>query len=99
MQFDTLVVEETTQLEVQLWADICKVNLSDKIQFILCGDPQQFPAICESWVGCPVQDGALERSHMLQDLANGNRLTLRENKRSDQMLFDFYSSLSTRPPE
>lgn len=33
---------------------------------------------------------------MIQDLAGSNRLTLVENKRSDQALFDFYTSLSSR---
>ena len=34
---------------------------------------------------------------MITDLSGGNRLTLRENMRSDQILFDFYTSLAARP--
>ena len=34
---------------------------------------------------------------MITDLSGGNRLTLNENRRSDQILFDFYTSLATRP--
>ena len=33
---------------------------------------------------------------MLRDLADGNRLTLTENKRSDQVLYDLYTSLQRR---
>ena len=93
---DVLVIEEITQLEVQLWADICKLALAE-IAFVLCGDFLQFPAVCQHWAGYPVADGALEASHMVLDLAGGNRLTLVENMRSDQELFDFYTSLAARP--
>ena len=33
---------------------------------------------------------------MLRDLADGNRLTLTENKRSDQVLYDLYTALQRR---
>ena len=42
-------------------------------------------------------DGALQQSDLVRDLAGSNRFTLTENKRSDQMLYDFYTSLSARP--
>ena len=96
MQCDVLVCEEITQMEAQLWADVCKFALSE-VAFVLCSDFQQFSAICERWVGCPVAEGALEASNMIQDLAGGNRLTLHENQHSDQELFDFYTSLAARP--
>ena len=91
-----LIVEELTQMEVQLWADVCKFALSG-VAFILCGDFAQFPAVCERWAGCPVGEGALERSHMVRELAGSNRFTVTENKRSDQVLFDFHTNLSARP--
>ena len=97
MQCDVLVCEELTQLEAQLWADIAKVSQMADVSFILCGDYEQFHAICEHWAGSSVPEGSLERSHMVQDLARNNRLALTENKRSDQVLFDFYTSLSSRP--
>ena len=57
---DVLVVEEITQLEVQLWADITKASLLPSLpQFILCGDSLQFPTICEHWAGSPVPEGSL----------------------------------------
>ena len=83
MTCDFLVCEEITQTEHQLWADVCKLGLGG-VSFILCGDFAQFPACCESHVGTPIPEGAVEQSHMIRDLSNSNRLTLRENKRSDQ---------------
>lgn len=68
VQCDVLVCEELTQMEDQHWADVCKFALAD-VAFILCGDFAQFPAVCEHWAGCSVPDGALERSHMVRDLA------------------------------
>ena len=50
-------------------------------------------------MGCSVPEGALEQSHMMRDLSGGNRLTLTENKRSDQILYDLYTSLRGRPLE
>jgi len=85
-----------SQLEHQLFADVCKLALGD-VSFVVAGDFSQFGACCETHAGAPVPEGALEQSHMIRDLAGGNRLTLLENKRSDSILFDFYTSLSARP--
>ena len=82
-------------MEVLMWCDVCKYALAD-VAFILCSDFKQFSAVCEHWAGCSVPEGSLERSHMIQDLARGNRLKLTENQRSDHVLFDFYTSLSAR---
>ena len=67
------------------------------VSFILCGDFLQFPAIAEHWAGSPVCDGSLEHSDMVRELAGSNRLTLTQNHRSDQVLFDFYTNLASRP--
>ena len=83
-------------MEHQLWSDVSKLALGG-VAVILVGDFSQFPACCESHVGCIVPEGSLEQSHMIRDLSGGNRLILTENKRSDQVLYDFYTSLSTRP--
>jgi hypothetical protein len=92
VQCDVLVVEELSMVNVQLWADLSLVRFKG-IQFICCGDHAQYKSICESWAGSPTIDGALERSDMLKDMCNGNRLILTENKRSDSKLFGFYTSL------
>ena len=72
------------------------MSLAD-VAFVLCGDFAQFAAVCEHWAGCDVPDGALENSDMVRDLAGSNRLTLTVNKRSDPVLFKFYTSLAQRP--
>ena len=97
MQCDVLVVEEVSQIEVQLWADICKFSLAEGVSFILCGDWSQFQPIGEHWAGSIVPEGALEKSNMIKELVGSNRLTLKENKRSDQVLYNFYTSISNRP--
>ena len=95
---NVLVVEEITQLEVQLWADIAKASMLPSLPtFILCGDFLQFPAICEHWAGSAVPEGSLERSSLVRELTTSNRLVLTDNKRSDGVLFSFYTNLMTRP--
>ena len=82
------------------WRYICGAtsdSVLSNVAFILCSDFKHFSAVCEHRAGCSVPEGALERSHMVQDVAGGNRLTLTENKRSDQVLFGFYASLSACP--
>jgi len=87
-----LVVEEITQINVQLWADLALCRFKG-VQMICCGDFGQFAPICEHWAGCAVPEGALEHSQMLHEMCGGNRLTLTENKRSDAKLFNFYTNL------
>ena len=87
-----LVIDEITQIEIQLWNDIAKAALKN-IQFILSGDFKQFSAIAEHWCGTSVKEGALKNSDMLLDLAGGYFLELTENQRSDQILFDFYTGI------
>jgi hypothetical protein len=87
------VVEELTQINVQIWADLSLCRFKG-ISFICAGDPgRQFPPVCESWAGCPVQEDLLEKSDMLYEMCGGNKFTLTENKRSDGKLFDFYTGL------
>jgi hypothetical protein len=88
----TLVVEELTQINVQLWADLALCRFKG-VSFVCAGDFGQFAPICEHWSGCPVPEGALENSDMLFEMCGGNRLTLTENMRSDARLFQAYTSL------
>ena len=83
-------------IECQVFADLAKASQLGGMSFILCGDFLQFSAICQHWAGCSVPEDALEHSDMLRELTGGNRLVLMENKRSDQILYDLYTSLSTR---
>jgi Cdc6-like AAA superfamily ATPase len=88
----TLVVEELTQINVQLWADLALCRFKG-VSFVCAGDFGQFPPICEHWSGCAVPEGALERSDMLFEMCGGHRLTLTENMRSDARLFEAYTNL------
>ncbi len=92
VQCDVLVVEELSMINVQLWADLALVRFKG-IQFICCGDFAQFQAVAESWAGAPTAEGALQRSDMLREICDGNRLTLTKNQRSDAKLFNFYTGL------
>ena len=95
MPCGVLVCEELTQLEVQLWADIAKVQMAG-VAFILCGGFLQFPAIAEHWAGCAAPGCALDNSNMVRDLSGNSRLILTENKRRDQILYG-HTSLPRRP--
>ncbi|CAE8637016.1 unnamed protein product [Polarella glacialis] len=86
-----LVVEELSQIDVQLWADLAPVRFKGKA-FICCGDLGQFQAVSESWAKSTVPEGALQDSHMQLEMCDANRLTLTENKRSDEKLA-FYTGL------
>jgi len=96
LQCDYLVVDEITQVNSQLWADLVVAKMWG-VKFILCGDLAQFSAICDSWLGSPMPEDALGCSDMLRELVGSNRFRLTENKRSDPEIFDFVTSL--RPGE
>ena len=89
---DVLVVEEISQISTYLWNDIGKC-LHVGCRFVLLGDFKQLDAVCDTWAGCPVPQGALERSDLLYELSGGVRMELTENMRSDAVLFDFYCGL------
>jgi Cdc6-like AAA superfamily ATPase len=88
----TLVVEELTQVNVQLWSDLSLCRFKG-VSFVCAGDFGQFSPICEHWSGCPVPEGSLENSDMLWEMCGGHRLILTENMRSDARLFEAYTNL------
>jgi hypothetical protein len=94
----TLVVEELTQINVQLWGDLALCAFKG-VSFVCSGDFGQFQPICEHWSGSPVREGMLEQSDMIYDMCGGNRLVLTENMRSDAKLFGFYTSLGSNLEE
>ena len=75
-----------------LWCHLALAKIYGLI-FIVCGDFNQFGPICDSFAGCQVPEDKLEHSQLLLDLVGGNRLRLYTNRRSDQVLFDFYTSI------
>ena len=50
-KLDWLVVEEITQLDMALWADLACVGLNADVKFLLLGDFRQLPAVLDSWGG------------------------------------------------
>ncbi len=88
---DILWLEEAFQTECTLMTQLAK--LPARVGFIFTGDPHQFGPVHSHWRGCPVPAGAFERSSLYHTLAKGNRLQLRACKRSDEVLFAYYSSL------
>jgi hypothetical protein len=93
-----ILVEECSQLNVQLWAQLCVAKMRG-CKLICLGDFGQFQPVAETWAGSPVAVDALQTSAMLRELCGGNRFTLTENQRSDPPLFDFISSLRPGTPE
>ena len=69
-------MEEITQLDMVLWADLACVGLNADVKFLLLGDFRQLPAVLGSWAG-----------H--SQLAGGRRHDLTENMRSDPGIFNF----------
>ena len=47
-KLDWLVVEEITQLDMALWADLACVGLNPDVKFLLLGDFRQLPAVLDS---------------------------------------------------
>jgi hypothetical protein len=87
---DVLWVDEAFQLETNLWSQL---NRLSGRQFILSGDPNQFPPLFDNWRGVAVPEDAFQRSNLLLALVQCNRLTLTQCMRSDVQLFSFYASL------
>ena len=87
-KLDWLVVEEITQLDMALWADLACVGLNADVKFLLLGDFRQLPAVLDSWAGRPIS-APLEHSQLVRDLAGGHRHELTENMRSDPGIFNF----------
>ena len=65
-----LVIEELTQLDTPLWADIACLSMNKKIRFLLLGDFRQLPAVLDSFAGAEVCK-ELKHSQLLHDLAGG----------------------------
>ena len=91
-KLDWLVVEEITQLDMALWADLACVGLNADVKFLLLGDFRQLPAVLDSWAGRPIS-APLEHSQLIRDLAGGHRHELTENMRSDPGIFNFVKRL------
>ena len=93
-----LVIEELTQLDTPLWADIACLSMNKKIRFLLLGDFRQLPAVLDSFAGAEVCR-ELKDSQLLHDLAGGWRHELSERWRFDEQIFEFLTWLRVDEPE
>ena len=87
-----LVIEELTQLDTPLWADIACLSMNKKIRFLLLGDFPQLPAVLDSFAGAEVCR-ELKDSQLLHDLAGGWCHELSERWRFDEQIFEFLTWL------
>ena len=88
-----LVVDEVSMLEVALWNFLQRLKYVG-VRFILLGDwNQNGPVAGHVFGGRILADDCVERSPLLQLLADNNIQRLHENKRSDQELFSFFTAL------
>ena len=87
-----LVIEELTQLDTPLWADIACLSMNKKIRFLLLGDFRQLPAVLDSFAWAEVCK-ELKNSQLLHDLAGGCCHELSERWRFDEQIFEFLSWL------
>ena len=78
---DVVFVEEQSQVNAYLWNDLCKLKFK-LIAFVLLGDWAQLDAVMDSFGGWAIKEGALERSDMVYELAEGFRMTLTEATQS-----------------
>ena len=97
-RLDWLVVEEVTQLDAGLWADVACVAMDKSVRFLLMGDFRQLPAVMDSFAGARVER-PLKESDLLRDLASGYYHELSENQRSDERIFRFIGWLRVGEPE
>ena len=92
----TLWVDEFSLIDSTSW---CLLNFllfsPEPVQIILSGDWAQLPGIGSCYKGEALPNGRVEQSQLLHQLCGGARLTLTICRRSDETLFDFYTSLST----
>ena len=93
-----LVIEEFTQLDTPLWADIACLSMNKKIRFLLLGDFRQLPAVLDSFAGAEVCK-ELKDSQLLHDLAGGWCHELSERWRFDERIFEFLTWLRVDEPE
>jgi hypothetical protein len=92
-RIDVVWCDEVSMLNAQLLRDLNHASFRDPpIQFVLSGDFNQYEPFYNNYLGTPIYK-SFEDCELLHALT-GNRVTLTECKRSDQLLFDWYSSIA-----
>jgi 5-methylcytosine-specific restriction endonuclease McrA len=91
--YDYICVDEISMIPLSIWSILQRMcYLGTK--WILLGDWQQFGCVSgHLHCGKRLPDDVIENSSFLKLMADNNKWVLNENKRSDQVLFDFYTSL------
>ena len=80
------------QAAVELLAALSRLTFLGT-QMIISGDFNQFAPLSNAYRGQAVGEDVFARSRLLHTMAGGNRLHLTECKRSDDVLFRFYTRL------
>jgi hypothetical protein len=93
----TLYIDEISQVECSLLAELYKLVYMH-VQIVVIGDFHQLPPVCgHTWAGQVQNEDIVEKSIALWRLCGGQFVELKENMRSDQILFDYYSKLINEP--
>jgi hypothetical protein len=91
---DIIWVDEISLLDIELLQELNHLTFREPpVTWLLSGDFNQYAPFFNTFRGEPVTK-SLENAHLLDLMAMGNRLTLTECKRSDPILFNWYSSLA-----
>jgi hypothetical protein len=91
---DVIWVDEVSMLDVKLLCDLNHASFREPpIQWILSGDFNQYEPFFNTFRGEAVEK-IFEECELLHALADGNKLTMTECRRSDQVLFEWYASLA-----
>ena len=94
---NALFIDEISQVECSLIADLYKLVYM-KVQTIIIGDFHQLPPVTpHTWKGQVQDEDVVEKSLALWRMCGGQYVELKENMRSDQVLFDYYSKLISEP--
>ena len=90
---DVVWVDEVSMLDIDLLCDLSHLGFRDPpVRWIFSGDFNQYKPFFNSFRGESFSK-SFEASSLLRDLSDGNRLTLRQCRRSDDFLFAFYARL------
>lgn len=90
-----LICDEIGFVGAALLTLLAEVKLSNPdLVFVVCGDWNQLPPICDTWgLGAPITRAQREHSGLIHQLAAGNHCRLTQCRRSDQALFNVYTNL------
>ena len=89
---DYIWCDEIFQSDISILGCLNQLTYTN-VRFLFTGDPHQFGAIGNCWRGATVPEDAFMHSRLLHRMVDGNRLVLTQCRRSEESLFNFFSSL------